>query len=141
MEEIHRVLKPGGRVAIVAWSSPERLAFMHVLMGALKTAVPTFKPPSEPPVWLRLKDPHVLEEALRNAGFTDVNVNTLQKTWTVPSVEWLRHRLPGMSPALSFIFDKLSAAELDAFGEALHEQFGERPARLEGEAHLAVGIK
>ena len=33
LHEIHRVLKPGGRAAIAAWSAPERLGFMRVIRG------------------------------------------------------------------------------------------------------------
>ena len=138
---MRRVLKSGGRAAVVAWSAPERFGLLQAIMGALRTGVPTFAPPTDPPVWLRLHDPQVLAAEMENAGFKQVSVHTLTRAWTAPSADWLRHRLPGMSPGLSFLFDTLSTEESEAFGEALAAQFGDGPAIFEGEAHLGIGSK
>lgn len=141
LHEIWRVLKPGGRAAIVAWSAPERISFLQGIMGALNTAVPSYQPPASPPVWLSLQDPKVFESEMKKAGFRQVSIHTLTRVWTAPSAKWLQARLPELSPGLSFIFDTLNANEIEAFGKVYIDQFGDGPASLEGEAHIGVGIK
>jgi SAM-dependent methyltransferase len=65
----------------------------------------------------------------------------LQEMRRASSAAWLWQHLPGMSPGLSFVFDKLSAEQTDAFGKAFIEQFKDGPVAVEGEAHVGIGVK
>ena len=55
--EMRRVLRPGGKAVVTAWSAPERMGVVRVLMRAVRTAAPDLPPPAKPPGWLRLSDP------------------------------------------------------------------------------------
>ncbi len=141
LREMWRVLKPAGRAAVVAWSAPERLEFLQVIMGALRTAVPSFPPPPRPPVWVCLSEPDVFESEMTKAGFRQVSIHTVKHVWGAPSAEWFWQYLPGLSPGLSFVFDKLSPEEIEAFGKVFINQFKSGPVAIEGEAHVGIGVK
>src|SRR5439155_2897136 len=55
--EAHRVLRPGGRAVVSAWSSPERFEAFGLFMGAVQRAVPDMPRPARPPAPLSLADP------------------------------------------------------------------------------------
>lgn len=146
--QMWRVLKPGGRAAVVAWSSPDpfgRLEVLTVLTRALTAAVPDCLPAPGPPAGLRLQDPKVFESRMREAGFRRVRIHTLTRTWTTPSPEWLWNHLPGMWPGVLALFERLGSRNVGAAGkamlEALGKEFGDGPVRLQGEAHIGVGVK
>lgn len=142
--EMRRVLKAGGRGAVVAWSAPERMTVAPYFRRALVTALPDFKPPS-PPSWQQLQHPEVLEAEMRQAGFRQVAVHTVTKAWRTPSPEWMWENLSGMSPVISVLLERLDSDQLLAvrqvFIAALREKFGDGPVELTGEAHIGVGDK
>lgn len=72
---LHRVLAPGGRVAVTAWDAAPRATFFRVMFAPLAAFVSM---PADPrgPVPLRLSPPGVLEGVLRDAGFVDVAVES-----------------------------------------------------------------
>jgi ubiquinone/menaquinone biosynthesis C-methylase UbiE len=143
--ELCRVLKPGGRAAVVAWSHPRRMTVAPYLRQALIAAIPEFEPPAKPPAWQELAKPEVFRSEMAAAGFRDVEIHTVTKVWRIPSPEWLWEHLPGMSPAVTVQLGNLTDAQLDAVGEgfkaALRERFGDGPVEVPGEAYIGLGVK
>jgi SAM-dependent methyltransferase len=143
--QVHRALKPGGRAAIVSWSSIDRCPLVEVMMRALRQAIRDFRQPEEPPLLLSLADRSKLREEMLAAGFRYVNIFSVSHVCVLPSPEWMSERMCALSPAITFLFEGLSAEERTAVGEAYSEIMrstqGQGPYGLEAEAHIAVGVR
>jgi ubiquinone/menaquinone biosynthesis C-methylase UbiE len=145
LSEMHRVLKSGGRIAMSAWSAPDRVMFLRALMRAVKAAVPDYAPPAKPPVWLRLSEASVLRQYIERAGFRHVRVEAVTREWRLPSAVWLAENFLGISPGLSFIFDALGPEKTRRVQEMLVQQlrddFKDADVRLPNEALIAFAEK
>jgi len=74
LAEMRRVLKPGGRIAIVVWDQPLKSPFVTVGGGAIsRFHAPTPPNPNSPGAF-RFAKPDVLERVLHDAGFGDVTI-------------------------------------------------------------------
>lgn len=82
IREMARVVKPGGRVLMIAYGDPHRIDFLGFLIGAVQSVRPTFTgPPMDPPpLPFQLQDPRTLHNALAAAGLNDVQVETITET-------------------------------------------------------------
>jgi ubiquinone/menaquinone biosynthesis C-methylase UbiE len=76
LREMVRVTRPGGRVLVIAYGSPEEFEALQFFIGALKAVAPEFPglPDDPPPLEFQVSDPDVLRRRLTDAGLTDVRV-------------------------------------------------------------------
>jgi ubiquinone/menaquinone biosynthesis C-methylase UbiE len=76
LREMVRVTKPGGRVLVIAYGSPEELEFVQFFSSALKAVAPEFPglPDDPPPLEFQVSDPDVLRRRLTDAGLRNVRV-------------------------------------------------------------------
>jgi ubiquinone/menaquinone biosynthesis C-methylase UbiE len=75
LREIQRVLKPGGKLAALVWSSPEHNPLWSLPLGILARYASAVSSPGPTP--FALSDPSVLEQDLTDAGFHMVSVQAL----------------------------------------------------------------
>ena len=69
LNEMVRVTKPGGRVLLVAYGSPEEFEALQFFLPALQVVAPDFEGlPDPPPLEFQVSDPDVLRERLVAAG-------------------------------------------------------------------------
>lgn len=143
--ELCRVIKPGGRAAVVSWSAMERLRFMSIILSTLKEVVPDFPSPKRPPPVLSLADRTIFKSEMQAGGFAYVNMFTVAHISTFSSPDVVCNSLDSASPVVAGIFNNLAPNQREAFRRALNrkiqEEQGEGPFGLEGEAHIAVGVK
>jgi ubiquinone/menaquinone biosynthesis C-methylase UbiE len=143
--ELCRVIRPGGRAAVASWSPPERSRFFHVILGALKEVLPALPTPTKPPPSFSLARRNVFKSEMQAGGFARVNVFTVTHVWTFSSPELVSNSFGSISPALARVFGRLKSAQYEAFKAALirsiRDEMGDGPYGLEGEAHIAVGVK
>ena len=143
--EIHRVLRPGGRVVVSAWSSLQRFEALGVLMSALQQAVPDLPRPPKPPTLLSLADPGKLAEELRAGGFEDVRVESITGYFEAPNAETFWARMETTAPPIVAMLKRIGpenvARTRDHVLDTLRSRFGDGPVKLAGEAHYGIGVR
>ena len=113
--EMRRVLRPGGRAAIVCWSDPGNLRLMTQVVQAIRKVDPAFEPPAGTPVWARLAGAEILRARMEEAGFSDVEVSTATGVLEIESLEaW--ERFTRSVPPLAFLFQRLGPEKTAAVG-------------------------
>ncbi|MCG5481143.1 alpha/beta fold hydrolase [Sinorhizobium alkalisoli] len=82
IREMARVVRPGGRVLVIAYGDPHRIDFLAFLIGAVQSVRPEFNgPPMDPPpLPFQLSDPERLVRELKTAGLKHVNVETITES-------------------------------------------------------------
>lgn len=87
LTEMRRVLRPGGRALVSAWSSIQQAPGFAALGRALETHVGPDSAAAVRDQGFGLSDPEALGAALQKAGFDNVTVSTHRRVIDYPSVE------------------------------------------------------
>src|SRR5262245_33823564 len=85
LREIRRVLRGGGKVAAIVFSTPDQCPYLSI-PHAIARRVARLTSPSELFGEFRLSGPGILEDAYSRAGFHDVAVHQITTRRTFPSV-------------------------------------------------------
>lgn len=115
--ELKRVLKPGGRCAVVCWDHPESFDMMKLLKQSIETAAPDFEMPTQTPVWARLVGEQALAERFQQAGFNNIEVATIDGLLTLDSVEDFWSVFIASSPPMISLFAALGKENTERAGE------------------------
>jgi SAM-dependent methyltransferase len=143
MREIARVLKPGGRAAIVAWTETERYELAARLMGAITTVRGPQPLPASLPAQLRFRDEAVLRRLLADAGLMVGAIVHVEQRWRVPSARWIADRI-AFAPGVAAMVGALGSDRrrvLDAFVAALERDQGSGEVELSAVAHIGIAQK
>lgn len=116
--ELKRVLKPGGRCAVVCWNFPETFDMMTLLKQAIAEAVPDFEMPVQTPVWARLVGTRALQEKFEQAGFGRVDVYCHDGLLNIDSAEEFWTAFIASSPPMHALFESLGEDNTRRTGEA-----------------------
>ena len=94
LQEIRRVLRPGGRFATAVWDVPEHNPWATIPTKALIELGHAEQPDREAPGMFRLADPSRLRELMESAGFVEVRLDTVKIDRPRPSLdEYLAEQL------------------------------------------------
>jgi ubiquinone/menaquinone biosynthesis C-methylase UbiE len=142
--EIHRTLRPGGRVAITAWAPVADSTAMQAMFGAMGAAFPK-KPEANSTKILNLEDPDNFRMEMQQAGFTDVTITAFDGHWQVGNVEtFLDSMVRGSAPIAmlkSQLGEQVWAEKRTIMLAYLQEKLADLPITLNSRAWIGTGSK
>jgi SAM-dependent methyltransferase len=138
---MHRALRPGGRIAAIVYSTPERNEFFSVPVSIIRDRAQLPPPQPGQPGPFSLGGPGVLEAALTTAGFSDVTVDVVPAPLRLPSaaecVRFERESFGALHQMLAGVAPEERPAVWDQIAAAL-TRF-ETPDGFVGPCELLVG--
>jgi ubiquinone/menaquinone biosynthesis C-methylase UbiE len=141
---MHRVLKPGGRVAAIVYSTAENNKFFSIPVSIIRRRAQLPPPLPGQPGPFSLGNPDVLEEAYKRAGFRDIQTQVVPAPLHMTSAaECVRFEQESFG-ALHQMLAGLNEEERKAAWEEIEHELSkfEGPGGFEGpcEMLIAVGI-
>lgn len=143
MREIARVLKPGGRAAVVTWTQMERYELAARLLAAGAAVCGPQQPPASLPAQLRFCHEPTFRGLFTQAGLRVEHVTVHEEQWRLPSARWIADRVafaPGMA-AMAGAWGTERQAVLDAFVSGLERDQGRGEITLSAVAFLGIAAK
>lgn len=139
MSELKRVVREGGRSAIVCWGDLRKLELMSLVMRAMEAVAPELELPRTPPIWARLAGSAALGDEMRRAGFRDVELTTVSRSLRIDSPDKFWPEFTSSAPPLAYLFERLGPERTAAVGRAFFDSVGEKGATLSAEACIGIG--
>jgi ubiquinone/menaquinone biosynthesis C-methylase UbiE len=149
LREMVRVTRPGGRVLLIAYGSPDEYEALQLFIAALQVVDPGFPglPDDPPPLEFQVADPEVLRRRLTDAGLEDVTVDTTHhERVEVSSGEELWNWVLGGNPIAGMIVGDLTDEQRAAMRGVMHGLLRERtgdtgPTVLTAPLNIGIGTK
>jgi ubiquinone/menaquinone biosynthesis C-methylase UbiE len=114
LRRLHTALRPGGRLAVGVWATPDKVAFAVPVAVMIDTL--GIEPPAAGPGPFALGADGVLEGLTRDADFVEVVSGTTLVVYETPNPEactqWVRDVAP---PITEFIADQPAAVQQDVW--------------------------
>ena len=148
LREMVRVTRPGGRVLVIAYASPEEFEALQIFIGALTAVAPEFPgiPDDPPPLEFQVSDPGVLRQRLIDAGLRDVRVERTaerpafasgQEMW-----DWVLYGNPIPGMLVADLTEEQRARLRQVLDGILRERVdGNGRAVLGNAVHIGIGTK
>jgi ubiquinone/menaquinone biosynthesis C-methylase UbiE len=145
LTEMRRVVKPGGRVAVIVFSAIEKNPYHEIPFGIVRR-LGKIPPPAPGEPWMfALGDPRALEDLYKKAGFLNVSVRALPIQRRFPSAADAIRTMKNSAVDLRELMSRLSAADRELawteIEQQLHQFEGPNGFESAGEVLIGVGTK
>ncbi len=148
LREMVRVTRPGGRVIVIAYGSPDRFEALQIFLGALKAVVPEFPglPDDPPPLEFQLSDPDEFARRLTAAGLKDVKVEPASERPRFRSGDEMWNWIYYGNPISEMVVGDLTEEQRSTIRQVLdgivRERFGgDGRALLTNAVNIGIGTK
>jgi ubiquinone/menaquinone biosynthesis C-methylase UbiE len=145
LTEMHRVLKPQGKVAAIVFSALEKNPYHGIRFGIIRRLGNIPPPASGEPWMFALGDPKTLEDLYKGAGFQTVSVKAVPIQRRFASAAEAIGRMKNSAGDIKELMGRLNEAERERAWIEIEEELGrvEAPNGLElpGEVLIGVGAK
>jgi SAM-dependent methyltransferase len=150
IREMTRVVRPGGRVLMVAYGDPRRIDFLGYFIEAVRAVRPSFTGPplDPPPLPFQLQDPARLRGELAKAGLTQIRVDTITETTEFRSAgdlwDWIVYSNPIVEEVLASLqLSSVERATIEGTAAELFRQRADRGdvVRLSNPVNVGVGTQ
>lgn len=111
LQEMRRVLAPGGRIALAVWDEPEHNVWATAPNAALVELGFAEPPDRDAPGMFTLAAPGLLQEMLESAGFVDVVVESVEIDRAYPNLDDYLAELFDLSQAFTRALEGLSVQQ------------------------------
>ncbi len=143
MREIARVLRPGGRAAIVTWTEPERYELAARVIAAVAAVNGPQGPPVSLPAQLRYRDPADFRALFDASGLKVTAIERVEQHLHAPSARWIAENIafaPGMAAMVAGLGASRNAV-LRRFVSDLEAAQGYGPVALSAVAQVGIAVK
>ncbi|MEL6838225.1 MAG: methyltransferase domain-containing protein [Pseudomonadota bacterium] len=141
--EMYRTLRNGGTACISSWAQLSLCPLFDVMAQTIARLDPSRRPPTYD--LSSLENPDVLVAEMQAAGFVDVAVHRVSRSFAFPSANQLWHELTEGSAPVSVMRSRMSAEAWTAVSSEavrfIDAQAGPFPTQLGATAWIATGRK
>ena len=119
VKEVRRVLRPGGRFALAVWDLADENPWATIPSRALIELGHTSPPDPDAPSMFGLSEPGRLQQLLEDAGFVEVEVDTVQLERTYKTLDEFFDETHDLSMMFAEVYDALGEDERREVMDAL----------------------
>ncbi len=142
LSEMWRVLKPGGKVAAIVYTTPEKNAFFSIPVSIIRNRAKLPPPLPGQPGPFSLGAPGVIEKAFSAAGFKNVKTIAIQSPVIMKSAKECVQFEKESFGALHQMMSKLSVEEKESVWKEIEQELKqfENPDGFTGPCEMLVAV-